>query len=102
MLPPVLTAGEYSSFRFWLGQNIQDGISYDGEMFCCLCTLSIDYRAELYHYACHLMKNESVVITVSDNHCQVWVNLRSLNLGNLKSQYIDETSIHEFLELSTD
>ena len=102
MLPPVLVAGEYSSFNFWLEQDVQDGISYDGEMFCCLCILPIDYRAQLYHYACRLIKNDSVVITVSDSHCRLWVSLRSRNLGTLKAQCIDEASISELLELPID
>ena len=102
MLPPVLAEGEYSSFNFWMGEDIQQGISYEGEMFCCLCTLPLDYRAQLYHYACRLMKTDSVVITVSDNHCRLWVSLRSPNLGNLKAQCIDEASINEILELPID
>lgn len=97
MLPPVLMEGEFSIFNFWLEQDIQDGLSYDGELFCCICTVSIDYRAQLYHYVCRMMKKEIVVFTITDEHCQLWMSLRSSNLGNWKSQCIDEARLDEFL-----
>ncbi|MEM9216928.1 MAG: hypothetical protein AAGD25_21585 [Cyanobacteria bacterium P01_F01_bin.150] len=102
MLPSVLMDGEFSLFHFWLDGDVQDGISYEGDIFCCLCTVDSEYRPQLYHYACHLMQKDSVVITVSDEHCSLWISLRSPNLGHLKSQCIDEERISEFLELSID
>ena len=102
MLPPVLMEKEFSLFHFWMDETVQDGLSYDNELFCRLCTLSSEYRAQLYHYACRLGQKDSIVITTSNAHCSLWVSLRSPNLGHLKAQQIDEDSINEFLELSID
>lgn len=102
MLPPVLMEGEFSLFNFWLDQDIQDGLSYDGELFCCICTVSIEYRAKLYHYACRVLKKETVVFTISDENCRLWMSLRSSNLGNWKSQRINEAHLDEFLEFPVD
>ncbi|NET10438.1 MAG: hypothetical protein F6K16_38205 [Symploca sp. SIO2B6] len=103
MLPTVLMAeDEINLFHFWLDDKIQDGISYNGEIFCCLCTLPPKYRAQLYHYACCLSQKDSVVITLADQQCSLWVSLRSPNLGMLKTQKIDESTIDELFERPTE
>jgi len=90
VLPTVLTEGEFSQFRFWLDDEVQDGLCYEGEMFCRLFTVSTTYRAQLYHYACQFCKKESIVITLAENHSSLWLSLRSPNLSRFKAKAMDE------------
>ena len=98
MLPPVLTERECTLFNFWLDNQVQNGMVYEGELLCRICTLPTTYRAQLYHYAYHLAKRDSVVISITDESCSLWISLRSPNLEYLKAQNIDKSVIHELIE----
>lgn len=102
MLPTVLTEGEFSQFRFWLDDEVQDGLLYEGEMFCRLFTVSTTYRAQLYHYACQYCKQESIVITLAESHSSLWMSLRSPNLPQFKAKATDHSSLEDVAELSLD
>ncbi len=84
MLPPVLEEGEYSPFKFWFDNSIQDGMYYRNELFYRLHTISSESRARLYHYACKLSKHDCVVVTTTDDTCSLWVSLRSPNIAALR------------------
>lgn len=100
MLPTVLTEGEFSQFRFWLDDEVQDGLFYEGEMFCRLFTVSTTYRAQLYHYACQCCKQESIVVTLAESHASLWLSLRSPNLSQFKASAMDHSSLEDVAELS--
>lgn len=100
MLPTVLTEGEFSPFHFWSDDEVQDGLLYEGEMFCRLFTVSTTYRAQLYHYACRCCKDESIVITLAENHASLWVSLRSPNLSRFKARTTDHSLLEDVAEFS--
>lgn len=102
MLPPVLTEEECVLFKFWFDNQVQEGMVYDGELLCQICTLPATHRAQLYHYAYHLAKRDVVVISITDESCHLWISLRSSNLGYLKTQHIDESVIHNLIEAFLD
>ncbi|HEY9748870.1 MAG TPA: hypothetical protein V6C63_09335 [Allocoleopsis sp.] len=77
MLPFVIDERKILIFKFWFDGKVQDGLSYQGELFCRLQTLEIRYRPQLYHFGCKLsQQGTSVVISSSLNTCSLWISLR--------------------------
>ncbi|MBD1860570.1 MULTISPECIES: hypothetical protein [Trichocoleus] len=77
MLPFVVDERKILIFKFWFGDSVQDGLSYQGELFCRLQTLELQYRPQLYHFGCKLaQQGTSVVISSSLNTCSLWISLR--------------------------
>lgn len=77
MLPLVVKENSLFTFKFWFNDQIQEGMNYQQEMFCRLCTLAPQCRAQLYQFGCKLTQNGTpVVISITDQHCSLWVSLR--------------------------
>lgn len=77
MLPFVVDERKILIFKFWFDNKVQDGLSYQGELFCRLQTLEIRYRPQLYHFGCKLsQQGTSVVISSGVNDCSLWISLR--------------------------
>lgn len=52
-------------------------MSYQNELFCRLQTFDIQQRAQVYHFACKLTRqNIALVITSSAKACSLWASLR--------------------------
>ncbi|MEM9451224.1 MAG: hypothetical protein AAGA75_22175 [Cyanobacteria bacterium P01_E01_bin.6] len=79
VLPAVLEEENYSLFKFWFEDRIHDGLYYRHELFYRLQTLSVEFRAQLYHSACQLAQQEPVVVTVTSDTCSLWVSLQNPN-----------------------
>lgn len=77
MLPFVVDERKILIFKFWFDTKVQDGLSYNGELFCRLQTLEPRYRPQLYHFGCKLsQQGTSVVISSGINTCSLWISLR--------------------------
>ena len=77
MLPFVVDERKILIFKFWFDNKVQDGLSYQGELFCRLQTLELHYRPQLYHFGCKLsQQGTSVVISSGVNACSLWISLR--------------------------
>lgn len=77
MLPLVVDEKKIFIFKFWFNGSIQDGMSYQNELFCRLQTFDIQHRAQVYHFACKLtQQNTALVITSSAKACSLWASLR--------------------------
>ncbi|MDB9518412.1 hypothetical protein PN466_15820 [Roseofilum reptotaenium CS-1145] len=77
MLPLVVKENTLFTFKFWLNDQIQEGMNYKQEMFCRLYTLRPQFRAQLYQFGCKLTYNGTrVVISITEQHCSLWVSLR--------------------------
>jgi len=80
VLPPVLEEGDYSTFKFWFENSIQDGMYYRNELFYRLHTAPSWSRARLFHYACRLAQHDHIVVTAAEETYSIWVSFRSPNL----------------------
>ena len=77
MLPFVIDERKILIFKFWFDNKVQDGLSYQGELFCRLHTLDLQYRPQLYHFGCKLsQQGTSIVISSEVNTCSLWISLR--------------------------
>jgi len=77
VLPLVIKETTLFTFKFWLNDQIQEGMNYQQEMFCRLYTLAPQFRAQLYQFGCKLTQNGTlVVISITNKHCSLWVSLR--------------------------
>ena len=77
MLPFVIDERKILIFKFWFDNKVQDGLSYQGELFCRLQTLELRYRPQLYHFGCKLsQQGTSIVISSGINTCSLWISLR--------------------------
>ncbi|NJN87173.1 MAG: hypothetical protein HC881_13850 [Leptolyngbyaceae cyanobacterium SL_7_1] len=77
VIPPVINEATLSPFKFWFQTSIHDGMYYHNELFCRWCTVTATDRAQLFHYACQLIRQNAVVITADEQQCSLWVSLRS-------------------------
>jgi hypothetical protein len=77
VLPPVIPEGELFPFRFWLNGSFHNGMHYRSELFYLLYTADAQYRSQVYHYACKLAQNNTIVISMTEASCRIWVSLRS-------------------------
>lgn len=78
VLPLLVDEKKIFAFKFWFNGTIQDGMSYQQELFCRLQTWEIRYRAKVYRLGCKICKDDTpVAIALSDTTCSLWVSLRS-------------------------
>ncbi|HHP7244112.1 MAG TPA: hypothetical protein ACFE0H_05435 [Elainellaceae cyanobacterium] len=96
MLPPVIDEGIIFPFKFWFEQTIQDGMYYQNELFYRLHTVPAPLRARLYHYACKLAQQDTVIVSSSDSMCSVWVSLHS---PNIMSKQLRKQELPAFLNI---
>ncbi len=77
VLPLVVKEATLFTFKFWLNDQIQDGMHHQQEMFCRLHTVAPQWRAQLYQFGCKLSQSGTpVVISLSSERCSLWVSLR--------------------------
>lgn len=84
MVPAVLDEANISTFKFWFDNQIQEGMSYQNELFYRLCTADVSARVYLYHYACRLSQSDRFVLTVNPTSCSLWISLRSADATMLQ------------------
>ncbi len=77
MLPPIVNEHVLFMFKFWFNNNIQEGMYYKDELFYRLHTVELRYRARLYHYACTMAQQDTIIVSASEKKCSIWVGLRS-------------------------
>jgi hypothetical protein len=79
VLPLVLNEERIFSFKFWFNGSIQTGMHYRNELFCRLSTYNVQYRAQAYHLACKLARQNVLVVLTSANNetCSLWGSLRA-------------------------
>ena len=80
MLPPVISEADCRPFKFWFNSRVQDGMSYEGELFYRSQTVGPSDRASLYLQACKLTKQTQVAVTAAENSYSLWISLRNPNL----------------------
>lgn len=81
MLPKILEERRIQVFKFWFGGALQDGAHYQNELYYRALTVESDKRTRLYHLACKLSEQGgTVLITVGDEQCSVWISLRNQSL----------------------
>jgi hypothetical protein len=76
VLPPVISEEECHLFKFWFNGSVQDGMSYEGELFYRSQTVEPSDRASLYLQACKLGKQAPVAVTAAENSYSLWISLR--------------------------
>ena len=77
VLPLVIEETALFQFKFWLNNQIQDGMHYQYEMFCRLHTVASDKRARLYRCGCKLSQSGTpTIISLNEHSCSLWVSLR--------------------------
>jgi hypothetical protein len=84
VVPAVLDEAHICPFKFWFDNQIQDGMSYQNELFYRVLTTEIAARAHLYQYACRLSQSDRFVITANQNRCSLWVSLRNADCVALR------------------
>lgn len=78
MLPRVISESRTRSFKFWFDEGLQDGMHYANELYFRSQTQAVCRRAYLYQVACRLAdQGADVLVTVSSDHCSLWLNLRN-------------------------
>lgn len=64
-------------FKFWLEQDLQDGMKYQNSLFQKICTLDYGKRRQIYQQANQLAKKGAdILITYEEKDCHLWLNLR--------------------------
>lgn len=82
MLPEILEERRIQTFKFWFDGALQDGAHYHNELYYRALTVESEKRTRLYHLACKLNeKGGSVVVSISDNQCSLWISLRNQALA---------------------
>lgn len=76
--PPVVTEPQIKRFKFYIDQSVQDGMTYQNELYRLVKEFTItDYYAA-YHCGCDLIgQGVPTVISVSQQHYLVWISLRN-------------------------
>ena len=100
MLPFVIDERKILIFKFWFDNKVQDGLSYQGELFCRLQTLEPCYRPQLYHFGCKLsQQGTSTVISSGINTSSLWVSLRDPAIKTMlaNSETLDLPNVPPFL-----
>jgi hypothetical protein len=84
VLPFVVDESKILIFKFWFDNTVQDGLSYQGELFCRVQTLNLRYRPQLYHLGCKLsQQGTSVVISSGIDTCSLWISLRDPDIKTM-------------------
>jgi hypothetical protein len=77
VLPLVIDEQQVFSFKFWFGNQIQNGMHFQNELFCQIGVVDSSQRSQLYQHACKLSQHGlTLVLTCSQKHCRVWGSLR--------------------------
>ena len=64
-------------FKFWLEEDLQDGMQYRYSLFHRIRTLDYSQRKKLYRYANQLaQKGADILVTYDENDCHLWLNLK--------------------------
>ncbi len=64
-------------FKFWLEQDLQDGMQYQYALFQRIQTLEYSQRKQLYQQANQLAKKGAdILVTYEDTVCHLWLNLK--------------------------
>lgn len=69
---------------------------YRNELFYRLHSVGPSDRARLYHYACKLAHQSSVVVTASAERYSIWINLRS---PGITSDILGQQSLFQFIQV---
>ncbi|MEM0982182.1 MAG: hypothetical protein AAGH78_18175 [Cyanobacteria bacterium P01_H01_bin.58] len=84
MLPKVVFEHEVQLFKFWFNGALQDGIHFANELYYRLQEKPMPLRSRLYQIGCRLSRNGAdVVLTVSEDRCSLWANLRNQQVAAL-------------------
>ncbi len=82
MLPSVVSENSLDPFKFWSNDSLQDGVHFHNELYYRLRQSPADSRAQLYQVACRLAQHGAdILLTVSDESCSLWINLRNQKLA---------------------
>ncbi|WP_216351429.1 hypothetical protein [Leptolyngbya sp. 'hensonii'] len=76
MLPLLVDEEDIFIFKFWLDNNIQDGMLYRNELFRRLREYDIAQRPQVYHLGCKLSQKALIVLSFTENKCSLWASLR--------------------------
>lgn len=86
MEPILLTEEIVSFFKFWMDGQIQEGMRWNCELFRHHRTFSKSQRELVFTSAWELTHDGTqVVITVSPDKYQIWLNLRTLSSEKKRS-----------------
>lgn len=79
MEPLIICEQFISRFKFWLDEQVHDGMQHRHELFRHVRTETVTGRQRIYDLGWAL-SHEGVhtIITVSNNGYTLWINLRSL------------------------
>ncbi|ESA35442.1 hypothetical protein N836_12110 [Leptolyngbya sp. Heron Island J] len=68
-------------FKFWLEEDLQDGMQYQYALFQRIQTSDYSQRKELYQHANQLaQKGADILVTYEDKDCHLWLNLKHKSL----------------------
>jgi hypothetical protein len=82
MLPLVTDESLIQPFKYWC-EGVQQGGSYNNELYTCLRSFSQDERLKAYEVAFEQSEQGiAVCISVSPRGYTVWLNLRSVKQAN--------------------
>ncbi|MEO1095134.1 MAG: hypothetical protein AAFX01_09560 [Cyanobacteria bacterium J06638_28] len=84
VLPKVVFEREVQLFKFWFNGALQEGIHFANELYYRLQEKPAPLRSRLYQIGCRLSRNGAdVVLTISDDRCSLWANLRNQQVAAL-------------------
>ena len=99
MLPKIIQEATICPFKFWSGQHVRIGMTYCGELFYCLQTTRLTARTQLFQLACQLgHQGADVLLTLTPEHCRLWVGLRSQSIEALSSTRLPSLRLPQLLE----
>jgi hypothetical protein len=92
MLPLVTDESLIQPFKYWR-EGVQQGGSYNNELYACFRSFSQDERLKAYEVAFEQSEQGiAVCISVSPRGYTVWLNLRSINqVGKTMEQSLPVT-----------
>lgn len=79
MVSKTIKNQQIKRFKFWLNQNLQDGMHYQHALFQRIRTLDYKHRHHIYQQASELAKHgDDVLVTYEDRACHLWLNLQKI------------------------
>ncbi len=77
-VPSVVTEPQITRFKFYLDQSVQDGMTYQNELYRLAQAFPSRDRQTAYRYGCELVgQGVPTIISVSKQHYLVWISLRN-------------------------